>query len=347
MVLAFGLPEVIAALAMVLVWLATRPGPATFLLWTLQQIPVVGGAAAGFVDASLASLVGWAQGWVEQGVGAFTALINVPVAAMQMVIGSLVSGIESTIAFALGLGQSLAGAINQLLALTGQLEAAITEAAAQIRLAFARIGALSDALAITESAIIPAAIAHAVAQVEAVARSEVAQAEHAAALGVSGAIASAETFVGAETQRALRAEQAIQAQALGAVDALGRTITGDVTGLGTTLGQDVKTLEGLIGDVSTLVAPLAAAGLIAKLETLAKDVTTMQRDCVDPTCSYLGPQLPSLTAIGDAATLGLLIAAIVAAHEDPQGTATLMAGAAGTIRAAVDAVAGPVLGMSY
>ncbi len=315
------------------------------LTWTLQQIPVVGGAAAGFVASALAAVAARALAWADGMAAPVTQLIGAPVAALTRFLSSTVRMIEGLIAQVRALAAVLAGAPSALWSTISELTGKVAQIAAAVAALSPLNRAIWSAIANLLHQAIPAARQEAVAQAQAYTDAQVVSVRHLADVRAHELELELQTTVAAETQARAEGDARLADELAAKVALLEAAIAGVRTWADTTIGADVKAVEGQITDLAKELAPLLAVPLVQELTQVIERVETMQRECVGPTCNYLKPQLPSLTAIGDAATLGLLIGLLGAAIRDPQGTAQAVAGASGALRSGVDDVLGPLLGV--
>lgn len=112
-------------------------------------------------------------------------------------------------------------------------------------------------------------------------------------------------------------------------------VEGDVADLGTHVHSLDLDLGNILAEIGTIAAGTTLVGLITQVATR---LTNLTRECVDPTCGFLGPQLDLLNALQDVETLALVSAMVAAAATQPQAAA----------RSGVDAVGdltGTVLGL--
>lgn len=304
-----ALPELAVAIAAVLLAWAAGTLLAKPLAWALQQIPVVGGQAAGYVTNALSSVAGYALGWAETEVGALSQLISAPIAGLQRFATSTVSAIESAVGQLAALGATVAGGLGAFGAMVAGMVGQLAAAVASIALLQAGAAVVADALAAIRNVIIPAAVATGVAEAVAVADKGIEALGRTVSADVAGVQADLATAV-ATGETALR-----QAE---------RDILGQ-------LGTATGVLEGEIGAVGALVAPLVAANLISRVATIAQTLTTTLDECVTPTCNVMKPQLGLLNALMDGGLLLLVGALVGDAVNDPRGAAADVAGVVGTV----------------
>lgn len=346
LLLVAALPEVVIGAALLLLLYATQQFWVKPLVWTIQQIPVVGSQAADFVQNAAAAVVNWAVGWVEAGAGPIIQLLNVPAAALSSFAGSVVQAIEGLAAQVQGAGEGLIGKVNELTATVAQAFVAGTTALAQIVGLTAELAAAKSLMAFLQGTAIPLAQSSAIKASESYTDARAADVRAATLAATAAALATAERAVSSEATRARAAEATIAANATGEVGVLRAAIAGVQSRVEGEVGADVRTLERAIGDVTALVKPIAAAGLVTAVATIATEVETLKRECVDPTCDYLGPQLGNLNALGDIATLLALGGLVAAAYRDPEGAAKEAASLAGSFRDALNVVSGPLFGVT-
>lgn len=322
-VIAGGMAEVISALALLLlVWAAAtllvRP-----LAIVLSNVPFVGGQIANALYQGAQVISDWALGWARVGVAAMVAVVSVPVRWAESVVVQAVAiadGIVSNIAWLLGLLSQLTARVAAVAlsvgSLTLHLVASIAAVVATIPVVAARV---ARAIVAAEAAALRSLIAAAVraGQLAAdnalrLARAAVAAAEAVAAGNLARAVAT--------MTAALHAVAVQDAQAIGRVEA-----------------EATKALN--------LVAPLVAANVLGQVLTIEREIDTLRRECIDPTCSVIGPQLPVLTELMDLATLLIVGAAVGEAVANPQGAAQAAAGIAAEVHAGASELLGAFAGV--
>lgn len=343
LVLAAALPEVCLAISLLLLLYAANTFFAKPLTAILSQIPVVGGAAAGAVAKGIGWVIGMADDWARWSVGAMVELIHVPVQGVVNAITAIVSTVEAVAAYLPHLVAALQAGIAAARALAANAASVAVSATTGALVALARIASLSATVAGIIAGTIPHAIAAAVAVAEAFTRS---------ALGSLQATLTTLVHAGDAALRALIAGEAAALAAakgdlLHLIAAQGAVLTNAVAqgiaGLRHDVDIQVGSLEREIGDLRTIVQPIAAAGVVTAIAAIEAEVTMLRRTCIDPTCSVITPQLGVLNALLDGAMLLAVLGAAGEAIRDPEGAARATAGVVDHVHSLVsDIVSGPL-----
>ncbi len=293
---------------------------------------MLGERLAASIGAASDAIQQWARDWAAWATGPLVEYLWVPVVQTIRFVGGLIDtawalyhAIVDTAAVAAGQVGLLASRLTSLTGLVGAVQYLVNRAWA---LATSTAASVAHILATD----IPAAVARAVA----LARS-----------WAAAAIATAVASLGA-------AIAAVRALALAAVAALARQLTASVEALrawatalvGTAVGQvagelDVlrRLLAGLrlevdarLGAIGLVLAPLLALELTRVIPWAISEIQTMRRQCVDPTCDFLGTALNGLGAAGQLLEGSVLAVLVAEAIRDPEGTATEVAGWSGELR---------------
>ena len=142
-----------------------------------------------------------------------------------------------------------------------------------------------------------------------------------------------------ETSRAVTAEADLHGQVIGARTAVEAELEAVRKAILRKLGTTEGTLEGQITDILDVIGTVAAGTtLVGLIEGIATEVTTMERECVTPTCSFLGPQLDVLNALMSAGTIAAFGGLVALAVQNPKGAADLVVDGANV----VESVASPI-----
>ena len=91
--------------------------------------------------------------------------------------------------------------------------------------------------------------------------------------------------------------------------------------------------------------PIAAAGLLTLVPAIAAELEALRRGCIDPTCSVVSPQIPTLTALMDIGTLLIVGGLVAEAVHDPAGAARGAASTAQGVHAAASMLVGEFAGI--
>jgi len=287
----------------------------------LQNVPGIGPALAAAIVAAGNAVVGTAQRWAEHQLGAVNALLSLLPAQvldaftqLNNAIAGAISYTTTTLPYALGQVGPLADrvqlALSRLVALSGD------------------VGSLQSTIATLRdrvSTIIHVRIPNAIATAESWAQSFATDAVNAAAGTLQRAIASV-------LHSAYQAIDAARVELGNAIDGVGSTLTDAIDGARTWAEGELSTLhdaidsldlhlngriDGLIG----VLTPILALDLARVIPALRTQVDTMERECVKPTCSALGPSLDVWNAINQGVILASVLALTGEAIRDPQGTA--------------------------
>lgn len=346
LLLAVPLLDVFIGVALLLLLWASRDLWVKPMMWTLQQIPVVGAQAAQMVENTVEAVIGWAQGWVESSATGLIQLIAVPVNAIGL-------WIESSWMLLYSLGQNIGNTGGGLLNRINELASDAANTIAQVTAALATISGLSIVVAnlqtlldVVQTTMIPAAQSKAIETSEAFAAERAESAARTGQLAAADAQSTALGAVNAERARAIAAENAI-ASGVGVdnADQLAALATA-VAGIQADLATDVDTLTGAIADVTTTVGALAVPAIAAALTALTTEVGTMRRTCVDPLCAFL-PSLGDLfNGLMTAALFAEIAGLVNNAVHNPEGAASSMAAQTGSLRAGAGAITGPLFGIT-
>lgn len=310
--LAAAFPEVAIAIGAVLaVWALTmllaRP-----LTWALQQFPPIAGAAAGFVANAIGSASAWAYSVADGAVGALSQTISGPLASLQQVIVSIVGGIEGLLSGQLTLAGLLNSGLGSLGAWIHTVEATAASAAARVAAVIPDLASLRLAVTALIAVGLPGAIAAALSEARAFAVSQVTALDHLLGQRIGAVEAELHAAEAAATTAVASAEAVLERE----------------------IGVVERTFGDEIGKLSDLVTPLAAAGLLTLVPTLVRELETLKDECITPTCNALKPQIPTLSALGDIATLMLVGGFVGEAIANPAGTAAATAAVTGAVEGA-------------
>ena len=315
------------------------------LTMLLSQLPVVGSRVAAAVGGAIGSVVDWAKSWAAGMVHPLLELLSAPVQWAESFAYTVVSTFD-TVAYQLGIvAQAAAGQLGSAAVRLADLAASIVNLSAIVTGLRSAVTAAAAAAATLATRTLPAAIAG----VETWAADRIAAAVAAAATAWTAADdalrAWAQAAIAAATAPLLAELAALRSWAVAAVAAGVRTVEGELSQLGTALGQRVGQLENGLGQLLGVLAPLLALNLVQAFPRLLDRVDTMERECVNPVCEAITPQLDTLQALGSGVSLALFLELVAAAVHDPAGTARTTAASSGELRDAVNGLAGPTLGL--
>lgn len=303
MVLAVPLAEWIIPVAIMLLLYAVSFLLVKPLTWALQQIPVIGGAAAAPVASMGATVVGWAKGWLDSAAGGMLSVAQAVIGNAYNFLGSVVQGIEWVVASLASLTVLVVETPARILGAQQAAEAYAAQLAAQMVTTAAHDLATAELKA---ASLVTGAAATAAAYTDAKVAQAVSIAEHAAAVALSSAEAD---VVQAETAAAT------------AVRSLETTWAPQIR----TLQGDVGTLTGDLSQLLPLALPLVIPGLLTAVKALEKDVV----DCCGTPST---PPTGGLGSLLTAAELALVFGLVGGAIADPRDTArAVQAGAGGLV----------------
>lgn len=322
-VLVAALPELFPAIALLLLAWAALILLRKPLVELLSRIPAIGGQVAQAVGDGISSVVNWALGWAATALYALVQLVYVPVRSVNAALSAGVTALEAIASFL----AAIPGAVNAVYAWATPRLAVLAADAAHLA---SRITSALATAATAARAIATELVAAAVALL----RGELALAVSHLEAALAAAVGAAATATAQLAARLTATEAALSA-----------AITAEATNLRGIIGQDVAGLQAEVGQVGALVAPLAAAGLIARMATLEATVATTIEECVTPTCSVIGPQVGTLQALSTLAILGVVGGLVAEAVRDPQGTAHLVAAGVGDVHDAAAGLAEAFLGV--
>jgi hypothetical protein len=301
-VLAVPLAEWVIPVAIMLLLYAVSFLLVKPLTWALQQIPVIGGQAAGAVANMGATVVGWARGWLDSASSPMLQVAQAVIGNVYNLLGSVVQGVEWVVA-------SLAS-----------LTVLVVETPARI------LGAQQAAEAYA---------AQLAAQVVTTAAHDMATAETKAAALVTGAAAAATAYTNAKVAEAERLARQEAAQALTVAQAdvakVDAAAAAAVRALETTWAPQIKDIQGELGSLAGTLAGLGVGSLAVELTQLVTRVATVEENVCPGLCDAVKPQLSTLQGLAD---VGLMLAVFGLAAEamrDPSGTAGLVNAAAGEL----------------
>ena len=288
------------------------------------NIPVIGSKIADAARAGIAAVQAWATGWARTGLGAFLQLLAAPVQRLVDFFSQLLATVDTVVARILDLfatvTEHFAWAIAQVVRLAGR----ITALAASFAHYVLGVPALVVALV---SPLIAAAV----------------RVEHLALLAVRAALAAAITaehaaLLAAEgnAAKALAAQAAVAAAALSAAIAAARAAA---TAQAAAVARDVA-------GVAATIHPIAAAAAAAAVLPIAAELSQLNRECIQPTCSVISPQLGLLQSMLTGELLVLVGLMVEEAIRDPRGAAKEVAGATAGIVGGATALATTIAGIA-
>lgn len=288
-----------------------------------RGIPVVGSQLAGNIDITIRFLIGWAERWARSGIGAIVQVIWVPITQLQDTVGSTVAAVEAVAGW---LGSVAHNAAQDVAAAVKAAQLAIDRVATQA----ARITTVAANLADTA-----ARVAHVIAAVIPALEAELRAFIRAQ---VGGAIDTADVALGRAIDNLRTWTHDRIADAVHPISAELAHLGDLVRGLRVDLGTVTGTIMGLL-------APIIALDLLRVIPRIITRIDTMERECVDPMCNVITPQIPTLTGLGDIATLLLVGAMVGEAVHDPEGAAQAVGGVVAGIHDGAAGLAGAFAGI--
>lgn len=318
------LPELLpllAALGALLLAFVFRNAIARFLTAIFENIPVIGG--------QIVKAIQWAVDNADRGAKAVVDAAVQPLTDfVDAVVGSAMLVVSWVTAAATWLGVTLRIVIANLWNHIQALEADIGRAVSGAATALARIVAQAAALTALGARVawviataIPSAIAQAVGKAVAQAQLLVRAAQSLLVAAINSALAVALRAVGNEAGARAAADAAVKAYAAAAVAVLGQQTGAQLGQLGQAIDATEIKLGQAIDQVTARIGPLAFPTVAAAIATITATITTLERECVSPTCNYLGPQLDALNLAMDGAMLLAVMELVASAANDPEGAA--------------------------
>lgn len=287
----------------------------------LAAIPVIGGQLADIVSTGWDSVIAGLQRNLDDAVSSLTAMLDLLHGSYQLVLNGLTGTAE-------WLGYWTGQALGGLSDLAGSLGSQIAQLIAQVQVFAKHIPELfQDVVHLIDQ--VAQLIAHGIQDlIDASLHTfqvTVNDLIRAALVPVHLAIHSVRELVHTYHSIEVATREAEVAQLGQAIDgtraALNTRIHG-VEGDVAALDTQVTSIDGELGTILTEIGTIAAGTTLVGLITqVATRLTNMERECVDPTCGFLGPQLPILNALEDVATLALVGGMITAAATQPQAAA--------------------------
>lgn len=335
--------EVIAALAVLLMYWGTIQIVTPIMDALVRQVPVIGGYLADRVTDVVNAVHDEVAGWVEASATPFAHVLVIPalaggplLAAVVAVLAAIVGWVEAVNPSAIAgqIGQAVGGFTGQLAELRAQIED-------EMRATFSALQhdiQIAGETALTLFDTMNAAIATAI---------DGARSEWTGLVGAAQASIEAELnalrgdvlarVAGIEAGIEVRIQQAV-AGIDGFVQSVVAQLQDRVLGIEATVAQAIPGIEARVGAVeATDVAILAQVGVIA--DTLTREIT----DCIDPMCENLKPEIPNIRAALDILEAGLLAGLVADAIVDPRGAARHTDG---LVTGPLNEVLSPLLGLA-
>ena len=283
----------------------------------LSAIPVIGGQLADVVSQGWDGVVAGLQQNLNDAVGLLTGTLDLVHGAYQLVLNG-VTGTAEWLGY--WTGQAIGGLGdlgNQLGSQIASILAAAVKAGQDALKALQQVGTLFNQVQTLVQTGIQDLIDASLQQFQATVNDLI----KAALVPVHAAIHSVRLLVHQFHSVEVAARTAADAQLGQAIDNTRAQLNtrihgveGDVAALDTRTGSIEGEIGDILGEIGTIAAGTTLVGLITQVAT---KVTTMERECVDPTCSFLGPQLDLLNALADVETLALVAAMVASAVQAP------------------------------
>lgn len=321
--IAGGVAELFTVVALLLLVYAATTLLVKPLVILLGAVPVVGSQIADALRKGAQMISDWALSWAKTSSDVLVSLVNAPVKWLGDVWRELIAtfnGIVANINWLLGLIMA-AGAVATVLAVRlGQVTLSLTS-----QLVALAASVWGTAVAAARAVIAP--IEHSL-------RTLIAATAAAAAV----AAANARTFA----QGLVNAAQALAAGQLAKAVA---TLLATMHAIAATDAQAIQGVKADVDKLGALVNPLAAAGLLTLVPALVRELDMLRKECIDPTCSVITPQLPTLNALFDISTLLIVGGLVGEAVADPEGAARTTAGAVSTVERGAAELVGAFAGI--
>jgi hypothetical protein len=340
---ALALPEVWIAIAvLLLVWaiiyIFQKP-----ISVVLGSIPAIGGQLADAFAKGIGVVVAWATEWAAHAVRPLVEVIAVPVQWFASILTGITTTAEAIVQAIVDTAHQAASTATYIINRVYALAATVADLAAQVpKLAAKVVDAVGDIARIV-AVTIPAAIATAVHRAVVAAGELVDAAVRALERGIDALRSWAVAQV-ANLARGLDALRAWASAAIAyAVAVAVQPLQWGLGNLGDALKQLQLQVDGRLGQLTAALAGLLALDLVRVVPRIIEEITRMRRECVDPTCSVIGPQLGLLQSLLQGVEITLLLAWVADAVNDPHGTAQQTAGDAGGLASMVNGIIGPDL----
>lgn len=291
------------------------------LAMALGQIPVIGGQIADALLGAAQTVQSWAEDAFEGAVSAFQDVVDLITGMIQAWIDSVTDNLVWVVNQAVVLLRSVGSVWDYLQARVKDLTDGIAAVAKDAAKGIARAAAVAADLAGALARVIPDLIAKAIAATRDWALGKLQDAQRALQAIVAAVESAVLAKLGLERAARIAADNELADATQRWLNDLARELGADVNTLGRELGQAIDGLELDLSGLRELIGPIAAGTVVGLITKVATDVTTMYRECVQPGCNYLGPQLDSLNGIGNAVTLGAVVAWIAHAAQHPQAAA--------------------------
>lgn len=338
---------VVIALAVLLLAWASSVFLAKPLTWLLLQLPVVGQSAAKAVGGMLDSIATWVLSWGQGAVQAMVDALDFVIGSAQWLVRQLAITLSSIVNTLTKLGAWTYAHVGALAGQVATLLARVNAIAAQLATALARITALGVTVGGIIATRLPAAIASAVAQAAKYADAAVRQLDRTLRAAIAAALATAFAAITAEERARQAADAAVRAAAAAEAANAARSAAAALAQAERTIGIEVDGLGRAIDGVATKIGPLAWPTVAIGLTTILTELETMRRACVDPTCSFMGPQLRSLELAQDVAMLAAISALVAQAARDPEAAAAETLAAVRPIDGLVRSTFGAISGIGF
>lgn len=287
----------------------------------LGGIPVVGGAIADALISGAQIIQKSAEDALASAFGGLTDVIDLASGMIQAWIDNATDGIVWAVNNAVLLLRSVGSVWDYLQARVADLTDAIAAVVKDAAKALDRAVAVAADLARALAKAIPDLIAKAVAATRDWAVGRLSDLQKALQAVVAAVEAGVLAKLGLERAARVAGDAAVADATQRWLDDLARELGADVDTLRRQVGQAIDGLDIDIGDLWKVIGAVGTGTIVGMITKVATDVTTMYRQCVQPGCDYLGPQLDSLNGIGSAVTLGAVVAWIAHAAQHPQAAA--------------------------
>ena len=287
----------------------------------LANIPVVGGAIADALISGAQAIQKSAEDALASAFGGLTDVIDLASGMVQAWVDEATDGLAWAVNTAATLVSSVGSVWDYVQARVKDLRDAIAAVVKDAAKALDRIAALAADLAGALARTIPDLIARAVAATRDWALGRLSDLQKALQAVVAAVEAGVLARLGLERAARIAADTAAADATQRWLDDLARELGADVDTLRRQVGQAIDGLDIDIGDLWRVIGAVGTGTIVGMITKVATDVTTMYRQCVQPGCDYLGPQLDSLNGIGSAVTLGAVVAWLAHAAQHPQAAA--------------------------
>lgn len=289
------------------------------LAWLLGNLPFIGNAIAQALNNGANAFMQWAQDNVKNAIGVLVQLVSAVVYWIGQVIGAVVSAAEYIV-------NAIVTSVQQIAGLGAQIATGFQSIVRSIA------GVAGQVIAVAES--IPGIAARIAGSAVAVLEARVVGWLNAIHLAIAQAIDTAHVELGHAIDGVNLSLHALE---LWAQHAIAQAVAGVQAWVDARLRPIESDVAGVKGIVDALPTVATIVGTITAVQAIEKVI----EDCVNPTCSGIGPSLDILNALADGTALAEMLALVALATHDPEGTAREVTGVVNGVSGAVHTILSP------